>query len=383
MYNKAMKKFMAFLISVLLIIGCSKKIEIPSFDDISIKGIWFSYVDYRDLMQGLDEKEFKQKVDEVINNCEKIGINTIYLHTVAFTDAFYESKIYPKSFILGDIAYDPLRIFIKKAHNKGIRVEAWINPLRSFTKEEMEKVSDEYMIKQWFNEGKPYLKLVDNRYYLNLGYEESNDLIMDIIREIIDNYKIDGIHMDDYFYPENATEEFDKEIICENCDVGEFRKNNVNNLVSLINKEVKKNGLVFGISPSGNKEYSINTIYGDVDMWVDAGIVDYLIPQIYWGYNHPTKPYLKTMDEWINTVSNSDVSLIIGIAAYKVGMEDVYAKEGNMEWIENESILNNQYHDAINKGSKGISMFNYKSLFFPEEGVKDSVEKNINNLIMD
>lgn len=379
-----MRKFIAFLTVIFILTGCltnkKEEVEIASFNDIVIKGIWFSYVDYRDNMQGLNEEAFINKVKDIVNNCSELGINTIYVHAVSFTDAFYNSSIYPKTAILPGIEYDPLKIFIEEAHKKQIRVEAWINPMRSVSVEEVNSLDDGFVIKQWINEGKPYIRLVENRYYLNPAYEEANDLVVSVVKEIIDNYEVDGIHMDDYFYPEKATEDFDSEMLCSGCDLAEFRKNNVNNLVSLINKEVKKNNLIFGISPAGNMDYSINTIYGDFNMWIDTGIVDYLIPQIYWGYGHPTKPFLKTLEEWMATVEGSDVKMIIGLAGYKIGVEDQYAKEASNEWVENSDMLARQYMDAINLGSKGVSVFSYQSLFYPSEELSEHVKKEVENL---
>ncbi|NLC97030.1 MAG: family 10 glycosylhydrolase [Erysipelotrichaceae bacterium] len=383
-----MRKFIVFLTVLLFLSGCEKKVEeIPEvlqYEEIQINAIWFSYVDYRDNMQNLSEKNFSKKVDEIINNFVEDGINTIYLHTVSFTDAFYDSKIYPKTQILPEIDYDPLNIFLEKAHNKSIRVEAWINPMRSFTVEEASSISDDFIIKKWINEEKPYVKNVNGRYYLNPAYQEVIDLILSVVKELVNDYDIDGIHMDDYFYPDDVTEEFDFEIYTERClnicSLSRFRKDNVNNLVALINKEVKKAGLVYGISPSGNMSYSVDTVYGDFNAWVDAGTVDYLIPQIYWGYDHPTKPFKETLDEWIQVIKDSDVDLIVGLAAYKIAAEDIYAKDGKYEWIENTDIISRQIEDAKLLNTKGISLFSYQSLYEPDDDIKEHVNKEKSNI---
>ena len=120
--------------------------------------------------------------------------------------------------------------------------------------------------------------------------------------------------------------------------------------------------------------YSIDTIYGNLHDWVDARIVDYLIPQIYWGYKHPTKPYLKTLEEWMEVVKGSDVDLIVGLAGYKIGVEDVYAKEGKFEWIENNDIISKQIQDAKELKVKGISIFSYQSIYKPIKEVEKAVE---------
>jgi len=376
-----MKKIVIFIL-ISLLIGCSTKkeeiVEIPKYDDIVIKASWFSFVDFRDNMQNKSEEDFSSEVENIINTLDEGGFNTIYVHAVSFTDAFYDSNIYPRTLILPNIEYDPLNIFIEKAHKKGIRVEAWINPMRSYLEEELIYVDDDFIVKKWINDEKPYIKNVKGRYYLNPAYEEVNNLILSVIDELITNYDIDGIHMDDYFYPDGVTEDFDYEVYSERClnkcSLKEFRTSNVNNLVALINKKVKKANLVFGISPSGNMSYSIDTIYGNFYDWVDARIVDYLIPQIYWGYKHPTKPYLKTLEEWMEVVKGSDVDLIVGLAGYKIGVEDVYAKEGKFEWIENNDIISKQIQDAKELKVKGISIFSYQSIYKPIKEVEKAVE---------
>ena len=382
-----MRKFIIFLL-IALMFGCTPKsedtVEIPKYDDVVIKASWFSFVDYRDNMQNMSEDVFNDEVDNIIDNLYNGGFNTIYVHAVSFTDAFYNSDIYPKTLILPGIEYDPLKIFIEKAHKKGIRVEAWINPMRSYLVEELDKVDNEFIVKKWINEGKSYIRNVEGRYYLNPAYEEVNNLILSVVNELISNYDIDGIHMDDYFYPENISDDFDYEIYNERClnkcSLKEFRTSNVNNLVSLINKEVKKKGIVYGISPSGNMSYSIDSIYGNFNDWVDAGIIDYLIPQIYWGYSHPTKPFLKTLEEWKEVVKDSDVDLIVGLAGYKIGVEDVYAKDGKTEWIDNNDIISRQINDSKNMNLKGVSIFSYQSIYKPIKDVSDKVELEKNKL---
>lgn len=382
-----MRKFIIFLL-ISLMLGCAPKsediVEISKYDDIAIKASWFSFVDYRDNMQNMSEEAFNSEVESVIDNLYNGGFNTIYVHAVSFTDAFYDSNIYPKTLILPNIEYDPLNIFIEKAHKKGIRVEAWINPMRSYLVEELDSVDDEFIVKKWITEDKPYTRNVKGRYYLNPAYEEVNNLILSIVNELISNYDIDGVHMDDYFYPDNIGDDFDYEVYNERClnkcSLKEFRTSNVNNLVSLINKEVKKKGIVYGISPSGNMSYSIDSIYGNFNDWVDAEIIDYLIPQIYWGYNHPTKPFIKTLEEWKEVVKDSDVDLIVGLAGYKIGIEDVYTKDGKNEWIDNNDIISRQINDSKNFNLKGVSIFSYQSIYKPIDDVKDKVEIEKNKL---
>ena len=93
--------------------------------------MWFSYLEYRDLCYGMNAEDFTAFTKTAVANMQELGVNTLYLHAVAFTDAFYESEIYPRSAILGDIDYDPFAIFLSAKARPGMQVQAWINPMRS------------------------------------------------------------------------------------------------------------------------------------------------------------------------------------------------------------------------------------------------------------
>ena len=147
-----LKRIIIFLITIPIIIGCTtvKKPE-------EIRGVWVSYIDYTKILWGKSQIDFEQSVDEIIDNCLNYNINTIYLHASAFTDAYYDSTYYPTQYVQSEIGaelpYDPLEIVIGKAHRNNIRVEAWINPFRSFDEEKMKTVPSSFLVKQWVEEG--------------------------------------------------------------------------------------------------------------------------------------------------------------------------------------------------------------------------------------
>lgn len=356
------KKLFIILISIGLLVGCTSKKETINIDlPEKVKAMWFSYVDFNAEFKNIADDDVESKVEEIINNCDEIGINTIFVHAVAFTDAMYETKIYPRSSHSDSIDY--LKIFVEKAHEKGMHIEAWINPMRSYTSEQMKDISDEYLIKQWVNENNSAIRLFENRYYLNPSVQEAQKLILDVVDELCTNYDIDGIHMDDYFYPAKVTEDFDYEQFIQSgeIDSSTFRKNSVNQLVTKIHELVNSKNKIFGISPSGNIEYSRDVIFGDVDAWVQEGSIDYLVPQIYWGYTNKTKPYLETLEAWQELAGKNNVDLIVGLAGYKIGVASNDSDQE--EWNSDESILKKQAVDAIDRNTRGIAIFSYHSLF--------------------
>lgn len=364
-----LKKIIIFLITIPIIIGCSAA---PSIEEI--RAVWVSYIDYTQILWGKSFSEFETSVDEIVDNCVEYNINTIYLHASAFTDAYYDSDYYPTQYVesqIGaDLKYDPLEIFIEKAHAKNIRVEAWINPFRSFDQKKMETVPDSYIVKKWVNEGNRNVIFYKDRYYLNPAYEEVHDLILNVVSEIAQNYDIDGLHMDDYFYPDHVDESFDKlDYMVSESDLSleDWRRNNVNELVEKIDKTLHKidSDLWFGISPAGNLEYSRDSIFGDVEKWVEEEWVNYIAPQIYFGYTNKSRPFAATLQQWSDVVKGTDVQLIVGLGAYKINQEN--GNSDDEEWIEDSQILMKQIQDAKSASNyAGYALYSYHSMFRAE-----------------
>lgn len=322
---------------------------------------WISYLDYSDIMLNKSEQEFKDSVREMLSEAENQDINTVYFHVRAFGDAYYKSDLFPTgSFLNQD--YDPLEILISEAHSLDISVHAWINPLRCQTAEEFVSISDDFITKKWFNEFQDtYICNVNGRMWLNPAYDKVTDLITDGILEIIQNYDVDGIHIDDYFYP--ATDEsFDKSAFSDSgqSDLTQWRINNINKLVSEIYSTIKNydDNILFGISPQGNMDIDYNSQFADVKKWCsDSGYCDYIVPQIYFGFQNDTCPFEQTFRQWYDITENSDVSLVIGLAVYKQGKEDKWAGSGKNEWIEDSQVIEKQ-QDFIKKyNNVGFSLY--------------------------
>ena len=137
-----------------------------------------------------------------------------------------------------------------------------------------------------------------------------------------------------------------------------------------------------GISPAGNMEYAVQSIYGDVREWAqNEGYVDYLAPQIYFGYEHGTLPFDDCLNQWKELVQDTGTELIVGLAAYKINTEDHYAKQGRYEWQQNSDILSRQI-DQIQQDDavRGYAVFSYNSLFQPAAENAQRVSKELENL---
>lgn len=355
-----------------------------------VRGVWISYLEIGTLLKNKTKAEFKSAVGKIYDNCTSIGINTVYVHARAFGDAFYDSDLFPfTKYISGDIgvkvSYDPYEILIDEAKKRGISFHAWINPLRLCTAEDMKLIKSGYVIRDWYDnpdlKGK-YIVNVSGTWYLNPAYDEAIQLVCDGVKEILTKYDVDGIHIDDYFYP-TTDASFDSSAFNNSSysSLSAFRINNCNKLVKGIYDTVHKysNNAVFGASTQGSFENNLNQLYADAEAWCKGGYVDYFAPQIYYGFNNSTQPYEKCTDTWAKLVKGTDVKLYIGLAVYKIGKEDTWAGNGKWEWCNTETMLKRQTEYARKAGCDGIVLYSYNYLFTGGY-VTETIKKEIANL---
>lgn len=167
--------------------------------------MWFPVMDYSNTLTNQSEAEFTASMRAEFQNAANMGINTVYVHVRAYQDAYYRSKLFPLgSYCSDSCTYDPLAIMTDLAHEQNLSIHAWINPLRGQTDEEMQQMENSYLLKQWYLDDTKrgtYLVQVQNRWWLNPCYEEVRQLIADGATEILTQYPVDGLHIDDYFYP--------------------------------------------------------------------------------------------------------------------------------------------------------------------------------------
>ena len=126
-------------------------------------------------------------------------------------------------------------------------------------------------------------------------------------------------------------------------------------------------GKIFSISPCGNIEKNVNTLYADVELWASQkGYCDMLIPQVYFGFENESQPFCSTVDEWARLTEESEVRLVIGLALYKCGQEDIYAGKGSKEWTENNDIISRQAEYVREKKLDGYSLYSASFVNFSE-----------------
>lgn len=342
------------------------------FEKNGMKAMWISYIDYK-LCDFSSEESFKQSIEKMFKECKDIGLNTVIVHARSFGDAYYKSDIFPYSHIITgtqgkDPGYDPLKIMVDAAHRIGLRIEAWVNPYRVQANGTPNVLSEANPAVT-----NPELtSIVGEDIYYNPALQQARDLITDGVVEIVKNYDIDGIHFDDYFYP-TTDENFDKKEFLEyqgTLSLDEWRRENVNILVKQVYKAIKdiKEDVVFGISPQGNNDNNYQMQYSDVCLWLNnEGYVDYIMPQVYWGFDYETKSgsdrfsFGKIVDEWDSYTKNEKVKLYMGLGAYRIGKGDGSYKESS-EWQSGKNIAK-MISNLKEKNIDGYAIYAYNSLY--------------------
>jgi uncharacterized lipoprotein YddW (UPF0748 family) len=280
-----------------------------------ITAVWLAYTDYPQLLSG----DFAENIRNFFQNAKAEGINTVFAHVSAHNDAFYDSKLFPKAY---DGDFDMLEIMLTEARKSGLSLHAWINPLRTKTS------------------------------WLDPTQADTIASVKAKVHEIISNYDVDGIHIDDYFYP---TTENDPH-------TAEEKIASINNLVKSIYDTVKtyNKNLVFSISPAGNMGNNLTKNFADVQYWFDKGYADVIIPQLYYGFDNQYLPFERALSQWLDMAKDSNVRLAIGLAKYKVGKIDTNAGTGSNEWIENPDVIKRQIEVIkLNEKISGYALFGH------------------------
>lgn len=379
-----MRKILVIIILSIVLISNIKLDRTSIQKEEETRAIFVSYIELNKYIKGNDYEISKRNIRKIIKNIKSLKCNTIILQVRSASDAIYKSNIYPMSLNIVnteyDDYYDVLDYFIKESHKSNVKVIAWINPYRIRTTCDKTTITEKNPAYKYLDTDIVY---INNGIYYNPSKQETEDLIVKGVEEVL-NYDVDGILFDDYFYPDNNIDKKDYEEYIKNNEFIEekdYRLNIVNKMVKRVYKICKNKNIKFGISPDGNIDNNYNKNYADVKSWLKSNeYIDFIMPQIYYGFYNSTRDYIKVTKEWENLIENKDIELYIALAFYKVGMEDKYAKSGFNEWIDNDNIIMKEILLSRNlKNYKGFSLFRYENIFNEEIYTKTSI-KEIENL---
>ena len=363
-----MKKIICLIIIIIILISVTiikKENKEKLKENSEFRGIFISYIEISNYLQDKDEETSKNNINKMIKNIKEMNLNTIILQVRPSSDAIYNSKIFPVSKYLSsnnNYPYDVLEYFVKKSHENKLNIIAWVNPYRISTLSNIEEINKEHPAFKYIGTDTIY---INNGIYYNPSKKEVNNLILDGIEEII-KYNIDGILFDDYFYPSDEIDLNDYENrINKELSLEEYHLEVVNTMIKKVHKKCKDNNILFGISPEGNIENNYHKNYADIYNWLSSDkYIDFIMPQIYYGFENTNKPFVETTNEWNKLIKNKDINLYIALAFYKVGQEDNYALNGKLEWINNSDIIMKEIIYSRNVDNyKGFSLYRYDNIF--------------------
>lgn len=348
--------------------------QIPTGD---WRAVWLSYLEYQQ-MDFSTEEAFTGEIEKIFDNIVASGCNTVLAQVRPCGDALYESEIFPWShFITGvqgqNPGYDPLAVMVQAAHARGLRIEAWVNPYRvRMSSKAPETLSAENPAAVWMADSAVQRVLeVDGSLWYNPALPETRQLVADGVAELCQKYEIDGIHFDDYFYPTTDTA-FDEQSFAlygDGQELDSWRRANVDALVQQVAEVVKASGkdITFGISPQGNNDNNYSQQYSDVANWMQNGWVDYVCPQIYWGFDYRTASgserfaFEPCLAEWLGIPRAEKVKLYVGLGAFRISEGDGSSAQ-SQEWQSGQNVAK-QVMALRAAGADGYGIYRYDSLF--------------------
>jgi uncharacterized lipoprotein YddW (UPF0748 family) len=329
---------------------------------------------------------YKNEYIKILDTLESYSMNAIFFQVRPMNDAFYESELNPWSrYLIGtegkNPGWDPLEWMVAETHKRGMEFHAWLNPYRvSGSAASNKQTYLNTLATNNFARKNPDLVIQDgdNKLILNPGEPAVQQFIVDTIMEITENYDVDAIHFDDYFYPYSGVGNNDATTFANhnsnNLSLGDWRRENVDTVIYNIKQELTaynqshNKAVQFGISPFGiwankssnplgsdtNGSQSYYTQYADTRKWVKEGWIDYILPQIYWEFEKTVAPYADLVKWWSDVVKDTNVNLYIGHAIYRAGSSGGWM---NMDELENQLKYNQKYPEV-----DGSVMYSYSYL---------------------
>ena len=353
------------------------------------RAVWISYLEWA-LLDFSTADTFRAGCAQMLDDCAGLGLNTVLAQVRPFGDALYRSSLFPWSHLCtgvqgADPGFDPLDILLQEAHGRGLSVEAWLNPYRLRSSAAMPPSLAENNLANTHPE---WVCAVGDGLYLNPAEPAAADYVVQGVAELLQNYAVDGIHFDDYFYP-TTEESIDAVQFAASgaVDLAAWRQQNVTALVKAVHDTVKAADptLRFGISPQGNPDNDLNSQYSAVTAWLAAGgeeqVVDYLCPQVYWGYGYTLQSgstrfaFENITAEWLALPRAESTALYFGLGAYRVGVGDGGANADSVSQWCTGSALARQVTDLRSAGAGGWALYRYGSLFRSDESGLAAAER--------
>jgi len=359
-----------------------------------MRGVWIATVLNIDWPSkpGLATEEQKREFIQILDKDKAMGINAVFVQVRPSGDAFYPSQYDPWSeFLTGKQGqapqpyYDPLKFMIDEAHKRGMEFHAWINPYRMVFDVTKSSVAPNHITKrhpEWFvRYGKQLI--------FNPGLPETVDFLVGVVKDIVHRYDVDGIHLDDYFYPYPTSQHFNDDAAYQKYGHGlslaDWRRSNCDTAIKKVHDAILqlKPMVKFGVSPFGiyqNKTQdpggsdtrgstNYHDLYADILLWLKEGWIDYVAPQLYWKIGKTGQDFRILLDWWANHTYGRD--LYVGQAVYHADEKDVSGWSDTKE-LPNEINFIRQFPNKV----EGSLFFSNKSFNSNPNGFVDSLKNN-------
>lgn len=330
------------------------------------RAVWVSYLEWQNV-DFSSAAAFKTDVEKMMNQMADLGATVVLAHVRPFGDALYRSELFPFSHLCTGVqgqnpGFDPLLLLVEAAHDRGLEVEAWINPyrLQSGGVPELCEKSLAVLHPEW-------VKSTQQGLYLNPASAAVRQFIADGVAELCENYAVDGIHFDDYFYPDTdpAFDAAEYAAAGTPLVLDDWRRGNVNALMQLCCAAAHRYGVRFGVAPQGDPDLCRNAQYSDAALWLaQSGYADYVMPQLYWGLQYTkngntTHSTAALAARW-DAMRAGGAKLYFGLGAYRIGAGDGSDIPG--EW-QTGNALCSQLKAIHNFGDGGCGLYRYASLW--------------------
>ncbi len=383
----------------------SRSIELPpaKISTTQVRAVWVATVENIDFGPFADAATFRQSARQLMSRLKQENFNTVFFQVRSNCDAWYPSEINPYSRYYsgregqGIAGIDPLKILIDEAHRQNLEFHAWFNPYRVTGSTALSK--SKYLATlspKNFARRHPELVLAvplpggKTSLLLDPGAPAVRQHILDTVMDVVRRYPVDGVHFDDYFYLYtdigNADAATFRTCNPQKLQLGSWRRNNVTTVIAAIKRSLnqinrtQKRKVAFGISPfgiwanrshhpqgslTGGKECYF-TLYADIRLWIKLELIDYVVPQLYWGFAHRTAAYAALADWWADQVRGTRVRLITGHAVHRLGT--------SAEFPATEIFQQLRYNQRRPEIS-GFALFSCRRYLQPAAAAKPGVEK--------
>ena len=383
-----------------ILVFCLLSFSVAVFGQVTFRGAWIATVANIDWPSkeavGNTEKQQAEMLF-LLDSLHAIGINAIIFQVRPTADALYYSELEPVSHWLTgtqgswkeQTPWDPLEWTIDEAHRRNMEVHVWLNPYRvNLATTDTSILAPNHIMRRhpdWF-------WCYNKQWYFDPGLDETREWICTVVQDIVERYDIQAIHMDDYFYPYPAG---GKALPDEHTfarlprgyeDIKEWRRNNVDMAIQDISATIRdcRPDVQFGISPFGvwrNADVdstgsatkagitNYDDLYANIRLWIQAGWIDYVLPQLYWEIGKKVADYEVLAHWWANEVRGTDCKLYIGMAPYRLENASHKTPWGKGNEISRQMQLNRTIPEIT-----GECFYSTKPLLRNPRGVCDSIK---------